>query len=122
MVCDMEAGVRTLMRMPAHQLDVLLVVAEPSAKSIEVARRAHEVGATAARRVTVVANRVRNDDELEAIRSGLEVPDLHVIPDDPAITRADRDGRAAIDAAPDSPGVRAIVDLASRLVADIRRP
>lgn len=113
---------RTLMRMPAHQLDVLLVVAEPSLKSIEVARRAHDVGTTAARRVAVVANRVRNDEELDAIRTGLEVSDLYVIPDDPAISRADRAGHAAIDAAPDSAGVRTMVELATWLVADVRHP
>lgn len=121
-VCDMEAGVRTLMRMAAHQLEVLVVVAEPTAKSIEVARRAQEVGRTAARRVAVVANRVRSDEELNTIRSALEIPELHFIPDDPAISRADRAGQAAIDAAPDSPGVRAIIELAGRLVADGTRP
>jgi len=117
-VCDLEAGVRTLMRTPAQQLDVLLVVAEPSAKSIEVARRAREVGRAAARRVVVVANRVGSEEELEVIRSGLEEPDLFVVPADPAITRADRAGRAAIDAAADGPGVRAMSELAIRLVAD----
>jgi hypothetical protein len=38
-----------------------------------------------------------------------------VVPDEPVIAQADREGRAAIDVDPDAPGVRAIIELADRL-------
>jgi hypothetical protein len=41
--------------------------------------------------------------------------ELFVIPEDPVIAAADRDGSAPIDADPDAPGVAAIVQLAERI-------
>lgn len=115
-VGDLEAGVGTLLRLQQGQADVVVVVVQPTAKSIDVARRAIELATDRAPRVVVVANRVRDDADLAAIGAGLGDPqELVVVPDDPAIAEADRDGRAAIDVDPDAPGVRALVDLADRL-------
>jgi hypothetical protein len=38
-----------------------------------------------------------------------------VVPEEPAIALADREGRAAIDVDPDAPGVRVLIELADRL-------
>jgi len=93
------------------------VVANPTAKALEVARRAVNIAADKTE-VVVLANRVRDEGDLEAIRKVLgEDRELIVIPEDEAIARADRDGLAPIDVAPDSPGVRAITALAARLTA-----
>ena len=113
-VFDMEAGIGTLLRMEAGDADAVLVVAEPTAKSIEAARRMAEVAAEKAE-VLVVANRVRADADLEAIRAVLGRYELVVVPEEPAIARADRDGRAPIDIDTEAPGVGAIVELAQRL-------
>ncbi|MHB8656494.1 MAG: ATP-binding protein [Solirubrobacteraceae bacterium] len=117
-LCDMEAGLGTVVRIQPGQLDVLLVVAEPSAKGIDVATRAAAIGASRAR-VIVVANRIREPADLEAIRSALGEHELIVVPEDAAIARADRDGLAPIDVDPDAPGVRALIDLAERLGAEL---
>jgi CO dehydrogenase maturation factor len=115
-ICDLEAGLGTLLRLQAGQADVVVIVAQPTAKSIEVARRSLELATDRAARVIVVANRVRDDGDLAAIISGVgEEQELVVVPDDPAIGEADREGCAAIDLAPDAPGVRALVDLADRI-------
>jgi Flp pilus assembly CpaE family ATPase len=66
--------------------------------------------------VVVLANRLRADADLEAIRAKLGDHELIPIPEDPAITLADRDGLAPIDIDEDSPAVRTLVDLARRLV------
>ena len=104
----------TLLRLAPGQADLVLVVAEPSAKSIEVARRAAEIAAERAS-VVVVANRVRDEADLERIRAALGDHELVVVPEEPAIARADQDGTAPIDVDPDAPGVRALRDLADRL-------
>ena len=115
LICDLEAGVGTVLRMLPGQVDVVLVIAEPTVKSIEVARRAAQIGSGRAR-VVVVANRVRGEADVEVVRAALGDHELAVVPDEPAIQRADEDGVAPLDAAPESAGVRAIVELAERLV------
>ncbi len=117
-LCDLEAGVGTLMRLESGQADVVVVVAQPTAKSIEVARRVIEIAANREVRIIVVANRVRDDAELAAITSVVgEEHELVVVPEEPVIAEADREGIAAIDIDPDAPGVRALVDLADRISA-----
>ncbi len=115
-LCDMEAGLGTVSRILPGQLDVVLVVAEPTAKGIDVARRAAQIGASRAR-VIVVANRVRDDADRAAIASVLGEHEVIAVPEEPVIVRADRDGLAPIDVDPDAPGVKALLGLAERLVA-----
>ena len=112
---DLEAGVGTTLRLREGDADVVLVVAQPTVKSIEVARRASEISASKAGRVVVVANRVRDDDDLEVIRAALGEHEIAVVPDDDAIAEADRDGLAPIDIDPGAPGVVALIALADRI-------
>ena len=116
-VCDLEAGIGTVLRIEPGNADVILVVANPSAKSIEVARRAVEVATNRDIEVIALANRVRDDADLESIRAGVGDRELLVVPEDPAIARADREGLAPIDVDPDGPGVRVLIGLAERLAA-----
>jgi hypothetical protein len=51
------------------------------------------------------------------IREAVGDCEMIVVPDEPVIAQADREGRAAIDVDPDAPGVRAIIELADRLAA-----
>ena len=113
-ICDLEAGIGTITRLAPGNTDVVLVVANPTAKALEVARRALEIAGDLSE-VIVLANRVRDDADLEAIRAVLGDRDMIVIPEDPVIAEADREGVAPIDMDPSSPGVAAIVGLAERL-------
>ena len=116
-VADFEAGLGTLSRMKANSLDVLLVVAEPTAKSLEVTRRALEmIRARGVGRPTVVANRVRGEEDAALVRRALPDGAVTVVPDDPAVRAADASGLAPFDAAPDAPAVRAVRALAESLV------
>jgi CO dehydrogenase maturation factor len=113
-ICDLEAGLGTILRLAPGNADAVLVVANPSAKALEVARRAVEVAADKTE-VIVLANRVRDEADLEAIRAVIPDRELIVIPEDATIARADRDGTAPIDLDPYSPGVTALIALADRL-------
>jgi len=113
-IADLEAGVGTLSRIKDGSIDLLLVVTEPTVKSMEVARRAVDLARSKRSRVIVVGNKVVDDADRIRLQTAFG-PDLHLVPDDPAIREADRDGLAPIDTAPDSPGVRAISDLATVL-------
>lgn len=114
----MEAGAGMLTRMAEGSLDLALLITEPSAKSIEVTRRAATI--IAERKIgptLIVANRVRDDRDVQLIRDGTGAADAWPIPDDLAVTRADRDGRSPLDAEAESPAVRAVIELAGRLPA-----
>jgi CO dehydrogenase maturation factor len=114
---DLEAGVGVLSRMAPGSIDVVLVVANPTAKSIEVARRAIQTPAAREGRILVVANRVRDEDDVALIRDGLGDYEMAVIPEDPMIARADAEGVAPLDLDDAAPGVLAIIALGERLTA-----
>jgi CO dehydrogenase maturation factor len=120
-VADFEAGLGTVLRLDAP-VDVVVIVVEPTAKSLEVGRRAAEtVREKGLGRVLVTANRVRDDADAERVRAAFPDDDPVLVPDDPAIVDAERRGLAPLDAAPDAPGVRALVALAQSLLPT-RRP
>ncbi len=115
-ICDSEAGVATILRLQPGQTDIVLVVAQPGAKSLDVARRAIEL-APEGTDLLVVANRVRDQADLEVIQAAVGNRELVVVPEDDAITRAEQEGLAPIDVDPDAPAVRALINLGERLAA-----
>lgn len=119
-VADFEAGIGTLTRMGPGDADGVLVVVEPTSKSIEVGTRAAGLAREKSLgRVIVVANRVRDDADLERLREAFpEGQDIVPVPDDPAVMDADREGVAPLDLDPDSPAVHALAALADRLGDD----
>ncbi|WP_142054937.1 hypothetical protein [Pseudonocardia kunmingensis] len=102
--------------MNEKSVDAVLVVVEPTPRSIQVGQRAAELARDKALgTVVVVANRVRTEEELAMITAAFPDHEIVSIPDDEAIVRAERDGVAPLDTAPDAPAVRALVGLAQRL-------
>jgi CO dehydrogenase maturation factor len=117
-VADFEAGLGTLSRMKAGQLDVLLVVTEPTVKALEVARRAVElIRERAVADVIVLANRVSGSEDRTVVEQAFAGGRVVVVPDDPAIRAADARGVAPYDVAPDAPAVRVLRTLSESLVA-----
>src|SRR5262245_54866164 len=117
-VVDMEAGLEHLSRGTERGVDTLLVVLEPYYKALETARRAAELGRElGVGRVLGVGNKLRGDEDREAVRAyaaGHEIPLAGEIPFDEQVLRADQAGRPPIDF-PEAPAVRAIGSLASAL-------
>jgi len=108
--------------MEPGQVDAVVVVAEPTAKSIEVARRGAAIAKNRNTRVIGVANRVQDEADVERIRAALDVDELVIVPEETAIATADRDGLAPMDVDIDAPGLRALHELAERLVTNGQRP
>ena len=118
-VADFEAGLGTVLRLDGRSVDVVVVVVEPTAKSLEVGRRAADaVREGGLGRVVVTANRVRDADDEARVHAAFPDSDPVLVPDDPAIVAAEQRGEAPLDAAAESPGVRALVDLAEKLLAE----
>ncbi|MGH9281991.1 MAG: hypothetical protein ACRD0S_03530 [Acidimicrobiales bacterium] len=117
MIADLEAGIGTLTRLGEQRVDAVLVVAEPTPKSIEVGVRAAELAKEKQLgRVIVVASRVRGDADMATLQEAFAGHEIVPVPVDPAIVDADRKGVAPLDLAPDSPAVRALCELARSLL------
>lgn len=113
----MEAGIGTLTRLGEQRVDTVLVVVEPTPKSLEVGQRAAALAVEKQLgRVIVVASRIRNDADLEMVNKLFSDYEVVPIPDDPAIVSADRAGLAPLDTAPESPAVQALCQLARGLL------
>lgn len=107
----------TLTRLGDDAVDVVVIVAEPTTKSIEVGSRVAELARERRiGRVLVVANRVRGAEDEARMRATFQGLEIFVVPDDAAIVECDRDGVAPMDAAPRSAAVLALAALAGRLV------
>ena len=116
-VADFEAGIGTLTRLGEERVDAVLVVVEPTPKSIEVGVRAAELAdLKGLGRLIIVASRVRGQADIDTIAAALPGREIVAVPDDPAIVEADRKGVAALDLAPDSPAVTALCALARSLL------
>lgn len=113
----MEAGLGTLSRLATDQVDAVLVVVEATEKSLEVARRALEMARDRnIEHIIVLANRIRDDLQLELVKQHLAGEEMIVVPYDPAIEDADRHGRAPVDAASDAPGVKIFAKIVEKLL------
>ena len=123
-ILDTEASPEHLSRGTARYADAMLVVVEPYFKSLETGRRMAALGRDLGlERVAVVANKVRDERDLEAVREFSERHDLEVagvIPYDERVLEAERAGKAPLDHAPDAPAVAAVERLAREWVADGR--
>src|SRR5215213_3496347 len=119
-ILDTEASPEHLSRGTARYADTMLAVVEPYFKSLETGRRMAALGRDLGlKNVAVVANKIRDERELDAVR---EFADQHtleiagVVPFDQALADAERAGASPLDFAPGSPFVAAVGELGAKLV------
>ena len=120
-ILDTEASPEHLSRGTTRHADVMLCVVEPYYKSLETGRRMAALGVDLGLpRVALIANKIRDEGEREAVvsfaeRNGLEIAGF--VPFDEQMPAAERAESAPLDYAPDAPAVRAIAELADAVVA-----
>lgn len=118
-VADFEAGIGTMIRMPDKAVDVVVVVVEPTAKSIEVASRAAELARErGVSRLFMVANRLADDADAARVLGRLEAERVLRVPEDRTVSDADREGSGVMESAADGPAVAALRQLADWVTAD----
>ncbi len=116
-VADLEAGIGTLTRLEDESVDATVVVVEPTPRSIDIAARAIAVADERKQgRVIVAANKVADADDERRLQAAFPDHSLLIVPADPVIDRADRDGLSPVDVDPISPAVSAIESLAEVLL------
>lgn len=116
---DAEASPEHLSRATVEAAEMQLVVAEPYFKSLETARRYSKLGKELGiPNVVVVANKVRNKDDEDAIRDFCDERDMElfaIVPFDEMLGRAERAGKAPLDFDPSADVIKAIEDIAIRM-------
>lgn len=102
LILDMYAGVEHLGRATVDFVDAMLIVVEPTRRSLgtaaQITKLAHDIGLT---RLWLVGNKVRDEDEAAFLYA--ETPDLPVLgtlPADLAVQEADRLGLPVYDHVP----------------------
>jgi len=117
---DVEASLEHFSQNKALHADTLLVVVEPYFRSLETGRRMVGLGKQLApERLVLVANKVRDGRELEAVEQLAASEGIAVagtVPYDERLLDAERAGSALLDFDPHAPAVMAIDELARELL------
>lgn len=115
---DLEAGIGTLTRLESGSLDAVIVVVEPTPKSLEVGTRAADLAREESLgRVIVVANRITSDEDAKQVQDAFgDQVEMVIVPHEPVIVQAERGGTSPLDLDPDAPGVAALASVADLLM------
>lgn len=117
-VGDLPGGTRQAFTGWGSWANTILIVVEPTAKSLLSGRRLArmaDLDPENPKRVTVVASKVRQDDDVDMIAKGTGLEVIASVPWDEELAEAERRELAPIDFAPDCPAVRAVESLVERL-------
>ncbi len=98
-ILDMEAGLEHLGRGTAENMDQFVVVIEPGARSVQTYKKIKTLATDlGVKRVRVVANKVRNAEDEEYVRSRIPAEDLlGFVHYSAEVIDADRQGRSPYD-------------------------
>jgi len=102
LILDMYAGVEHLGRATVDFVDAMIVVVEPTRRSlgtaVQIKKLAQDIGL---KRILLVGNKVRNEDEVAFLHENTPgLPILGYLPADLAVQEADRLGTAVYDYVP----------------------
>ena len=120
-IMDMAAGVEPLGRGTAEKVDLMLIVVEPGARSVDTAIQVKGLGSDLGiRRFAAVFNKVPDGTDLSPLEAKLEAEGITVIghlPFDGALMEADMLDVSVMDHAPDSKVERAMLGMLPRIEA-----
>ncbi|MBW1721675.1 MAG: AAA family ATPase [Deltaproteobacteria bacterium] len=120
-VMDNEAGMEHLSRLTTNNIDILLIVSDPSRRGLQSASRIVELSEDLnldIRQKFLIVNQVR-DGQMEKIRNTVEKYGLNLagfIPEDEQITEFDLRGRPTIELDRESKAVRAAFEIFQKVV------
>lgn len=119
---DTEASPEHLTRGTAKFTELMLTVVEPYYKSLETGRRmaalGHDLGVG---HIMLIANKIRDDEELAAVQEFADKHDLElggVVPFDDVMREAEQASKAPLDYNADAPAMKAIGEIADRITSN----
>ena len=121
-ILDMEAGLEHFGRGVAKGVDLMLLVTEPTERSIiAVEKMAKLSGQLGVKRLWAIVNKVMSDEEAmwarEKLEEELDILVKAIIPFDMSLLSADRVGLAPLDISPSSRAIRALEKLAEEIAS-----
>jgi len=120
-ILDMVAGLEHMSRGAAKGIDLMLCVVEPTIKAIDVVLQMYRLSKDInIKRFEFIANKIRKESDNEFIKKHIKTSIFEVIPYDEAVIEADELGISLLDYAPNSPAVKAIERLKSKLLSIIK--
>ncbi len=99
-IMDMEAGIEHLGRGTTRGIDLMIVVVEPGARSLETAERIKRLGTDiGVTKFAAVINKAGEEDlgAVESILENMGIPVLGTIPYDSSLVKADLAGRSPVE-------------------------
>ena len=125
-IMDMAAGVEHLGRGTAEKVDLMLIVVEPGARSVETAIKVKGLGTDLGiKRFAAIFNKVPEGADLSVLEGKLEAEDITVIghlPFDSALVEADMIDVSVMDHAPGSKVERAMEEMLPRVESLVSTP
>lgn len=118
-VVDFEAGLEHLGRGTAKSIDVMLVITEPSQKSLDLCNKIVDLSKKLGIiNIFLIANKVIDDSQLTVLNQRVQqwkIPLYHSIPYDTDVGLADLEGKAPLDFKPNSKAISSIKTLYLKL-------
>ncbi|MFX1322542.1 MAG: AAA family ATPase [Promethearchaeota archaeon] len=118
-IVDFEAGLEHLGRGTAKGIDVMLVVSEPSQKSLDLSSKIIELSKKLGIiNIFLVANKILDQSQLDIINKRVqkwEIPLYHSIPFDSEIGKADLNGISPLEFNPNSKAIDSLKNLYAKL-------
>ena len=115
-VIDNEAGMEHMSRRTTHEIDLLLVISDPTMKGVQTAKRINnlvdELKLEVDKRKLIV-NRVsgENFNKLKSAFPDLPAKDVYSVPQDDNIFQLDLEGKPVFELPPDSIAVKTVFDI-----------
>lgn len=122
-IVDGEAGPEQLNRRVMKSVDVLLVMADMSARSLQTAAGIIEVANKGENSINVkqaglVLNRVRNDQPTDELLKKVGLDVYGQLPEDKFVNEYDREGKSLFDLPLDSPCPTAVKEVIKKFIPD----
>lgn len=118
-ILDMEASLEHMKRGTSKYVDVLFIVVEPYYRSLAAARRIKSLAEELdIQRVAAIGNKVRTDEDEQAIRefcSQSDLPLTTIVPFDEQILQAERKRKAFAEVDLQAPALQALHKLAAEI-------
>jgi len=118
-IVDFEAGLEHLGRGTAKGINVMLVITEPSQKSLDLCSKiidlSKKLGIV---NIYLIANKIIDESQISVINNRIidwKVPLYHSVPFDPEIGKADLNGTAPLDFNSNSKAIKSIENLYKKL-------
>lgn len=123
MVVDNEAGMEHFSRLNQKDMDLLIVVSDPSRRGLIAACRIAELVKSLpmkVARIVLVVNQVQNDEFIlpEEVLTTFGKDRVSFVPADPLVARYDQEGRPTITLPEDSPIVKATESIFDQFFAE----